>query len=530
MDTLYDVIIVGGGPAGLSAAIYMARAKYRVLVLEKENIGGQITISYEVVNYPGVAKTDGRKLTETMRKQAEYFGAEFQYGEVTKLALDEDIKKVTASGQEYSTLGVILAVGASPRKLGFPGEKEYMGKGIAYCATCDGEFFTGQTVFVIGGGYAAAEEAIFLTRYAKKVIAIVREEEYTCAKALIDEVKRNEKIEIHYETEIKEAGGNGEILQYAEFQNNKTGETFRFEEPQGFGIFVYVGYAPATEWLRQYVECNEQGYLVTDHECRTNVSCVYGAGDVCIKALRQVVTAVADGAIAATALEHDVAALRTKLKLPDIKDEPVQAERKPQEEALLDDSLSEKVAEILNSFSAQVLLKVLLKTDDISEKIKFFAKELEGISDKLRIEYGQTEKEPGLYICSDNGENARMIFHGVPGGHEFTSFVNALCHPGGKSQPLQPDIQKRVGNLKKHDIKIMATLSCTMCPDTVMACQKIAFYNPSITAEMYDLALFPEWRDKYHIKSVPCMIIDNDTVKYGRQTMDSVLSILEEME
>lgn len=529
MDMLYDVIIVGGGPAGLSAAIYMARAKYRVLVLEKETIGGQITISYEVVNYPGVAKTDGKSLTETMRRQAEYFGARLEHGEVTELALKDDIKKVTANGKEYSTLGLLLAVGAAPRKLGFPGEKEYMGKGIAYCATCDGEFFTGQTVFVIGGGYAAAEEAIFLTRYAKKVIAIVREEEYTCAKALIDEVKKNDKIEIHYETEIKEAGGNGETLQYAEFQNNKTGENFRFEEKQGFGIFVYVGYAPATEWLKKYVDCNEQGYIETDHECRTNRPHVYAAGDVRIKALRQVVTAVADGAIAATALEHDVADLRAKLHLPDVKDEPAQPEKPIQQETLLDTSLSEKVAEILNSFPEEVLVTVSLTDDTASEKIKSFAQELEGISDKLHIEYSRTEKEPGLYISSTAGEEPRMIFHGVPGGHEFTSFITALCHPGGKTPPLPTELANRVSNLKKHEIKIITTLSCTMCPDTVMACQKLAHYNPRITAEMYDISLFPEWKDKYHIKSVPCMIIDEDTVKYGRQTIESVLTILEEM-
>lgn len=525
MDTLYDVIIVGGGPAGLSAAIYMARAKYRVLVLEKDTIGGQITISYEVVNYPGIAKTDGKMLTETMRKQAEYFGAKFEHGEVTKLSLKEDIKKVTANGKEYHTLGVILAVGASPRKLGFPGEKEYMGKGIAYCATCDGEFFSGQTVFVIGGGYAAAEEAIFLTRYAKKVIAIVREEEYTCAKALIDEVKQNEKIEIHYETEIKEAGGNGDTLQYAEFQNNRTGETFRFEDEKGFGIFVYVGYAPATEWLKDYVACNEQGYLVTDYEGRTNVSLVYGAGDVRIKALRQVVTAVSDGALAATALEHDVAALRTKLQLPDIKDTPAQPQKPIEQEALLDASLSEQVAGIINSFSAEVLLDVKLKDDAVSEKIKSFAKELEGISDKLCIEYSEADEEPGLYI-SKKGEKPRIAFHGVPGGHEFTSFVTALCHPGGKAKPLEPDLLERINQLENHKIKILATLSCTMCPDTVMACQKLAYYHSGITAEMYDIALFPDWKDKYHIKSVPCMIIDDDTIKYGRQTIESLVEML----
>lgn len=165
----YDVIVVGAGPAGLSAALYAARAKYRVLVLEKEKMGGQITITSEIVNYPGVEKTDGTELTEQMRRQAEAFGAEFAMAEVTGIDLDGDIRTVKTDKGEYRAPGIVLAVGANPRKLGFVGEQEYQGRGVAYCATCDGEFFTGMDVFVIGGGFAAAEEAVFLTKYAKKL-------------------------------------------------------------------------------------------------------------------------------------------------------------------------------------------------------------------------------------------------------------------------------------------------------------------------------------------------------------------------
>ena len=181
MAELYDVIIVGAGPAGLSAAIYAARARFKVLVLEKEKIGGQITITSEIVNYPGIEKIDGTELTEKMRAQAQSFGAEFQIARVTDFDLSGDVRIVKTDKGDFQTLGIVLALGANPRMLGFAGEREYKGRGVAYCATCDGEFFTGMDVFVIGGGFAAAEEAVFLTKYARKVTIIVREEDFTCA-------------------------------------------------------------------------------------------------------------------------------------------------------------------------------------------------------------------------------------------------------------------------------------------------------------------------------------------------------------
>ena len=175
MDNLYDVVVVGGGPAGLTASLYLARAKYRVLVVEKEQIGGQITITSEVVNFPGVYKASGKELTETMRKQAENFGAEFMLAEVSGFDFSKEIKKVITSRGEISCFGILLATGAHPRKVGFDGEEKFKGHGVAYCATCDGEFFTGKEVFVIGGGFAAAEESVFLTRYAKHVTVLVKE-------------------------------------------------------------------------------------------------------------------------------------------------------------------------------------------------------------------------------------------------------------------------------------------------------------------------------------------------------------------
>lgn len=180
---MYDAVIVGGGPAGLTAALYLARARYRVVVVEKEHFGGQITITAEVVNYPGVARTSGTALTEAMRQQAQSFGAEFLLAEVQSLRMDGDIKTVHTSRGVLKCFGVLLATGAHPRTVGFAGEEEFRGRGVAYCATCDGEFFTGKDVFVVGGGFAAAEESVFLAKYARHVTILLRESDFTCAAA-----------------------------------------------------------------------------------------------------------------------------------------------------------------------------------------------------------------------------------------------------------------------------------------------------------------------------------------------------------
>ena len=319
MEALYDVIIVGGGPAGLSAAIYMARARYRTLVIEKEKFGGQITITSEVVNYPGIPSISGSELTDGMRKQAEAFGAEFLLANVEHLSLDTDIKTVTTDRGEKKALGIILATGASPRKIGFPGEQEFQGRGVAYCATCDGEFFTGKDVLVVGGGFAAVEEAIFLTKYARQVLILVRGDSFSCAKSASDELDHYDKIQVLFHTEIKEAGGEGK-LQYALLYNSRTGETRRFEPEDGssFGIFVFAGYAPANSLFKDIVEVDEHGYLITDINHKTNIDGVYGAGDICVKNLRQVVTAVADGAKAATALEKHVSEVHERNHIPPI--------------------------------------------------------------------------------------------------------------------------------------------------------------------------------------------------------------------
>ena len=318
MDKKFDVIIVGGGPAGLSAALYLARAKYRVLVMEKEKIGGQITITEEIVNYPGVGKTSGQALTEQMRLQAKAFGAEFVMAKVDHIDMDGDFKKViTDDGQVYEALGVVLALGASPRKLGFVGEKEFQGRGVAYCATCDGEFFAGREVLVVGGGLAAVEEAMFLTKYATKVTILVRKDAFAAPAGVVEYLKDYPTISVRFRTEVVEAGGDG-VITYAKLKNNETGEISEYHAADGgnFGIFVFAGYEPATGLVKDQVAL-DHGYIVTDKEMMTSVPGIFAAGDVCIKALRQVVTAVADGAIAATSLEKYVSSVRERLNLPE---------------------------------------------------------------------------------------------------------------------------------------------------------------------------------------------------------------------
>lgn len=294
---LYDVVVIGGGPAGLTAALYLARARYRVLVVEKEHFGGQITITSEVVNYPGVERASGAGLTETMRRQAQSFGAEFLLAEVTGLELAGNIKRVQTSRGEKQCFGVLLATGAHPRMVGFRGEEAFRGRGVAYCATCDGEFFTGKDVFVVGGGFAAAEESVFLTKYARHVTILIREADFSCAKATADAARNHEKVTVLTNTVVEEASGDN-ALRSLRYHNTATGKTTEYRPPQGetFGIFVFAGYEPATELIHDLAQLDEHGYVITDRSQSTTVPGLYAAGDVCVKPLRQVVTAVGDGA------------------------------------------------------------------------------------------------------------------------------------------------------------------------------------------------------------------------------------------
>ncbi|MDW2799095.1 FAD-dependent oxidoreductase [Clostridium boliviensis] len=544
MAELYDVIIVGAGPAGLSAAIYAARARFKVLVLEKEKIGGQITITSEIVNYPGIEKTDGAELTEKMRLQAQSFGAEFQMAKVTDFDFSGDIRIVKTDKGDYRTLGIVLALGANPRTLGFAGEKVYKGRGVAYCATCDGEFFTGMDVFVIGGGFAAAEEAVFLTKYAKKVTVIVREEDFTCAASVADKAKNHEKIEVHYQTEIVEASGD-RLLRSARFKDRKTGREWSYKAPEGesFGIFVFAGYVPDTDLVKGKLELDSHGYLITDHNQMTGIPGVYGAGDVCIKNLRQVVTAVSDGAVAATSLEKYVAEVYEKLNLspresePGVKDrnEDTKQPEESGEENFINSEMRQQLEGLFHKFQTKVVVKALLDQSRLSSEMASFLKELSGISDKVETitERASDKSEPDealpvLCVLREDGTETGIRFYGIPGGHEFNSFIIGLYNAAGPGQSLSSEETDRIHRLEKElTIKIAVSLSCTMCPTTVMSAGRIAADSSKVKAWTYDLAYYPELKKRYQIMSVPCMIINDEIVEFGKKSVEELLTVLE---
>lgn len=549
-DTYYDCIVIGAGPAGLSAAIYLARAKYRVLVIEKEQIGGQITITSEIVNYPGVLKASGKELTGEMRKQAEYFGAEFLMAKVEEIQLDNQWKQVMTSKGAYETLGIVLATGASPRKIGFPGEEKYQGRGIAYCATCDGEFFTGMDIFVLGGGFAAAEESMFLSKYAKQVYLMVREPDFTCAKSIAEEVMAHPGVEVHFETEIVEAGG-GDTLEYAIFREKDKVWEYKAEEGKTFGIFVFAGYVPENSLFLGGLETTEGGYLVTDRNQKTSKEGVYGAGDVCQKNLRQVVTAVADGAVAATSLERYLAEQYEKLQLPkrqwktETKAGDNHTEGKEYSEnisageigtdtangSFFTKDIKAQLIPLLKTFEKNIVLKVLVNHSDISREAENFAKELSELSDKIscHIEESKDNDVPAIRLCDQEGKDMGCAFHGVPGGHEFNSFVITMYNMAGKGQKIEQELLQEIHNINcEVKIQVIVSLSCTMCPDLVMAAQRIALENHKVQVDIYDMAHFPELKDKYRIMSVPCMIINEKRVYFGRKGMREILDILGE--
>ena len=544
-DKFYDGVIIGGGPAGLAAAIYLARARYRVLVIEKETMGGQITITSEVVNYPGVLHTDGKKLTEEMRKQAQNFGAEFLKAQVTGLVLEGDKKKILTDKGEIQALGVVLATGASPRQAGFTGEEEFRARGVAYCATCDGEFFTGKDLFVVGGGFAAVEEALFLTRYARKIRVVVRGKQFSCAGSAVEELLAHPDISVSFETEITEAGGR-DMLEYVVLRKKDTGDTFtvQAEEGENLGIFVFAGYVPATELFRDQVKVSDKGYLLVNRKQETNVPGVYGAGDVCEKELRQVVTAVSDGAVAATSMEKYLFSMYQKLGIKserrstkEVK-KPVQAEETKKtsagEEGFLIGEMKESLAPVFARFEKEILVKVYLDDSYLSREVEGFVREMEPLSEKVRYEIQGAGAEgvtcPSLRICDSQGNYLGAEFHGVPGGHEFNSFIIALYNGAGPGQSMGEDIRQRIQKITgKTNLKIAVSLSCTMCPDVVMAAQKIALENPLVTAEMFDLVHYPDLKEKYQIMSVPCLIINDSRISFGKKGIGQILDLLEEI-
>ena len=295
----YDVIILGGGPAGLAAGIYCGRARLKTLILEKGALGGRASMTEEIVNYPGFLSISGTELAERMREQAAEFGVEFKTEQVKSLTLDLPEKELHTRRNTYKAKAVILAGGTEPKIIGIPGERELVGQGVAYCATCDAEFFQDQDVAVIGSGDQAVEESMFIARYARRVFIVVRrpEGDLRCNKASAEKALSNQKIQFLWNKEPVAVIGDNEV-EAVKLRDVQTGDE---QQLACQGVFFFVGMSPNSGVVPQVVNRNEQGYLLTNEDMETNLPGVYAVGDIREKRLRQICTAVNDGAIAANA-------------------------------------------------------------------------------------------------------------------------------------------------------------------------------------------------------------------------------------
>ena len=474
-----------------------------------------------------------------MRRQAVNFGAEVKLAEVTDLKLDGDIKEVVTNRGTLRAFSVLICTGANPRRVGFVGEDEFRGHGVAYCATCDGEFFTGKELLVIGGGFASAEEAMFLTRYASKVTILVRKDSFSCAKSIADEVMAHPKIKVLFNHELKGVTGTDMGITSAELFNNKTNETFKYTAADNdtFGVFVFAGYVPNTALVKDKVALDDSGYIITDANQMTNVPGVFAGGDVCIKTLRQVVTATADGALAASAMEKVAAQMHEKTGLvPEVPNATRKAPEEPRASVapaassgqFLEPDFIPQLNAMFERMQSTITLRVHTAGDDKGNELLSAMKEMDALTDKLKLETtSEGEHLPFVELVREDGSSTGLAFHGVPGGHEFTSFVLGIYNAAGPGQQIDENDLKAVQAIDK-DVKmqILISLSCTMCPDLVQAAQRMAAINEKVTSHVYDVGLFPDMRTQFKVMSVPCLVVNGQEVSFGKKKMPELLDYL----
>lgn len=295
-ERMYDVIIIGAGPAGMTAAVYASRANLDTLMLERGVPGGQMADTEEIENYPGFESILGQELSMKMLDHAKKFGAEYGYGNVQEIIDHGNYKEVKAGDKTFKAKAIIIATGAEYKKLGIPGEEEFTGRGVSYCAVCDGAFYREREIVVIGGGDSAVEEGMYLTRFAKKVTIIHRRDKLRAQKILQERAFKNDKIEFIWDTVVEEIHGKDGKVSHLTIKNVKTGETGEFQTD---GVFVYIGTVPLSEPFKSLGIVNEDGYIPTNENMETKIPGIFAAGDIREKDLRQVVTATGDGSIAA---------------------------------------------------------------------------------------------------------------------------------------------------------------------------------------------------------------------------------------
>ncbi|MFK8795625.1 thioredoxin-disulfide reductase [Planococcus plakortidis] len=307
---IYDVLIIGAGPAGMTAAVYTSRANLSTLMLERGIPGGQMANTEEIENYPGFDHILGPDLSTKMFEHAKKFGAEYAYGDVTEIIDGDEFKTVKAGAKEYKARAIILTTGAEYKKMGIPGESELGGRGVSYCAVCDGAFFKGKELVVVGGGDSAVEEGVYLTRFADKVTIVHRRDELRAQKILQDRAFANDKIDFIWDTTVKEIHEKDGKVGSVTLVSTKDDSEREFETD---GVFVYIGMLPLTKPFESLGILNDLGYIETNEEMETSVPGIFAAGDVRDKTLRQVVTATGDGSIAAQSVQHYVEELSEKI-------------------------------------------------------------------------------------------------------------------------------------------------------------------------------------------------------------------------